>query len=797
MLIDGDGRMKSGKFAGETMKGAFGKGGKADKLSADKKPGEAGDKSAPDGGEPKVAPAIPAASEPLHPSLADPSAMTKADVKSAFASVDREKHKQLVDDISKVRPDLAGEANYRWQTSGPKKKVDHVSTANEEAFEVNADTAKARVADGRSAFPRVAAPYSKAKLGISLANKFNLPIENVPVSKLVTSQKDVNPWKVDYFAKGGEDDPSTMQPYVIKVGDKYHIEYGNHRLSADVLNGKTSIPVRVMTLDADGKWDGKLATAPAASAPPKVNPTVPPVPPDLAGFEKSLAGLWQQEFAAGKVDALNSKNALAGVTSQAAKDYHATLLKAAGVDPKASPVAAPTATKTPVKVSKPISEAARTGVMPANPDLKKVANDLQEYYGWAESQGQLAYDEYDFAKLPKEHQTEFNSLSAFIAGGFVGMNADPSHPASVKLNQLVDKLPDAKPKTMYRVLGFANPEAKQSYIDSIAGPHGQPKAFSSWTENDPTKAGIKPVENIGLDVAAQFGEHSVILKYDNPQGAKDISFAYGKSVKGGVELLLRKGHQMETKAVSTDANGRTVITVGPSSAAPAVNAGPATIAAKPSKAKDAYQDAAMKAKAEKILKGASMASLVGAPDDSQVSVALQFSHPTGDRSSWRVEVKGDGIKRMERVVKYSADGGLVIDNIDLKTTKPGLGRQLLRDQVSNAIASGVKQITAEAAGHGPKSSFADEGKESQFNGYYTWARYGYDSPLDKIPGASTRNAVKAKFPEAENLSDVMATAEGRSWWKDNGSRFFGTFDTTPGSRSMNIFTAYLKAKGEL
>lgn len=256
VLIDGDGKMKSGKFAGETMKGAFGKGGKADQVAATK----------PKGGESRPAPAVPASVDHLHTSLANPAAMTKADVKSAFASVDREKHKQLADEISAARPDLAAEAAYRWQTSGPKKKAAPVSTANDEAFEVNADTAKARVADGRSAFPKVAAPYSKANLGISQNEKFNLPIENVPISQLVTSQKDVNPSKVDYFAKGGEDDPNAMQPYVIKVGDKYHIEDGNHRLTADVLSGKTSIPIRVMTLDAEGKWDGKLASKPAPVA---------------------------------------------------------------------------------------------------------------------------------------------------------------------------------------------------------------------------------------------------------------------------------------------------------------------------------------------------------------------------------------------------------------------------------------------------------------------------------------------------------------------------------------------------
>jgi hypothetical protein len=56
-------------------------------------------------------------------------------------------------------------------------------------------------------------------------------------------------------------------------------------------------------------------------------------------------------------------------------------------------------------------------------------------------------------------------------------------------------------------------------------------------------------------------------------------------------------------------------------------------------------------------------------------------------------------------------------------------------------------------------------------------------------------AIKEKFPDANKLSDLMKTQEGRNFWKAEGEGFKGTFDLTPNSTSRKVLFAYLKETG--
>lgn len=89
---------------------------------------------------------------------------------------------------------------------------------------------------------------------------------------------------------------------------------------------------------------------------------------------------------------------------------------------------------------------------------------------------------------------------------------------------------------------------------------------------------------------------------------------------------------------------------------------------------------------------------------------------------------------------------------------------------------------------------SDTRSEGGFNGYYTWARFGYDYPISSLDGTTAARA-RTKFPGARTVQDIMKTPEGRDWWFSYGSGMGDAkFDLTPGSRSMEVLTKYGIAK---
>ena len=80
---------------------------------------------------------------------------------------------------------------------------------------------------------------------------------------------------------------------------------------------------------------------------------------------------------------------------------------------------------------------------------------------------------------------------------------------------------------------------------------------------------------------------------------------------------------------------------------------------------------------------------------------------------------------------------------------------------------------------------------SALRGYYAWPRYGFDAPLSKD--------ITARLPEAlasaRTLLDLMATPEGRIWWRNHGRGLDVVFDLAPGSRSLQVLDEVLREKG--
>lgn len=166
------------------------------------------------------------------------------------------------------------------------------------------------------------------------------------------------------------------------------------------------------------------------------------------------------------------------------------------------------------------------------------------------------------------------------------------------------------------------------------------------------------------------------------------------------------------------------------------------------------------------------ASFVGAPDDTSVTVNNEI-----------VEVRGSDGTQINRTFGEDDDGKYVhADLFKIGSNHKGKGAQIFGQMVAQARAAGFSRIETHAAGQ--NGAF--------FNGYYTWAAFGYDYDLDEIYGIEK---VKNAYPDAETVQDVIESPGGRDFWYVYGkSMSDAKFDLSEGSRSMRIFQAYLNEK---
>jgi SPP1 gp7 family putative phage head morphogenesis protein len=133
----------------------------------------------------------------------------------------------------------------------------------------------------------------------------------------------------------------------------------------------------------------------------------------------------------------------------------------------------------------------------------------------------------------------------------------------------------------------------------------------------------------------------------------------------------------------------------------------------------------------------------------------------------KLEIRTPGI-RMIRSYGRDKAGQLVADHGEIEAK--GQGLRIFSAAVDRMRASGFVRIQNFAAG-----GYQDP----TYNGYYTWARYGYDA---EIP-SSLRSQLPAQLRGARSTLDLMASPEGRSWWLHKGSPTYMSFDLDPESRS--------------
>jgi hypothetical protein len=210
--------------------------------------------------------------------------------------------------------------------------------------------------------------------------------------------------------------------------------------------------------------------------------------------------------------------------------------------------------------------------------------------------------------------------------------------------------------------------------------------------------------------------------------------------------------------------------------------------------------------AQKVLgpnaKAHDLLSIAGAPDGSTAeyvshtgtSVEVWFKGSTEVKNPTTGEKESNPFKA-SRTLTINNDGTKTIDNGSFEGK--GSGLQMFGRQVENATKWGFTHIETYAAGQGSGET-GKRPEKGEYNGYYTWPRFGYNGTvhqdlIDEMPLSVRRNTTAAN----NMISGVMSTKAGRDWWMGNGEGMNMEFDLTPGSYSQDALNTYLKHRGIL
>lgn len=184
--------------------------------------------------------------------------------------------------------------------------------------------------------------------------------------------------------------------------------------------------------------------------------------------------------------------------------------------------------------------------------------------------------------------------------------------------------------------------------------------------------------------------------------------------------------------------------------------------------------------------------LAGIPSKIEGELSVKAYKWTNDAiTQFQVSFKGDGVV-MQSMVNFTTR---TVNNELFKITKEskwkGRGAEIFNNQVQALAESGkfdkIGTMAARADG--------------QYNGYYTWARLGYNFDISKLDEQDRIqiNHFFNKFTtntgaKANTLNEIMATDPGRKLWKKDGFSFWGEFDLQPNSQSRSMLKAYIDAK---
>jgi hypothetical protein len=175
-----------------------------------------------------------------------------------------------------------------------------------------------------------------------------------------------------------------------------------------------------------------------------------------------------------------------------------------------------------------------------------------------------------------------------------------------------------------------------------------------------------------------------------------------------------------------------------------------------------------------------LARLAGALAGATVNVAVR------PKKGWLYLTINDArFERYETSIRKDADGSLFayIHHAYAAPGQSGKGygvRAFLR-QVNAARQLGLKRFELFAAG--------DFGSTDE-NGYYVWARFGFDAPLREDEQAVLPPPLKGR-----TTVNQLIRRGGQKWWKRYGNARSMSFDLADDSEMMSVFRDYLTEKG--
>ena len=109
--------------------------------------------------------------------------------------------------------------------------------------------------------------------------------------------------------------------------------------------------------------------------------------------------------------------------------------------------------------------------------------------------------------------------------------------------------------------------------------------------------------------------------------------------------------------------------------------------------------------------------------------------------------------------------------------QPLLGLRALLRQIEAGQSLGVAYLSTSAVG---------TAYEDGLNGYYTWARYGFDAELP----ADRQRMLPPELSGCRTLNDVMLR-DGAQWWREEGVPLEMSFDLRRDSSMMRVLHRYL------
>jgi hypothetical protein len=166
----------------------------------------------------------------------------------------------------------------------------------------------------------------------------------------------------------------------------------------------------------------------------------------------------------------------------------------------------------------------------------------------------------------------------------------------------------------------------------------------------------------------------------------------------------------------------------------------------------------------------------GIPSDGLGNVDISFNRFTNEVTVFYTE-KGLVIERI-----IDKDAGTIrnerFEIADYSKYK-GQGAIMFSNQVNELRKNGFDKIETYAA------------KSYKLNGYYTWARLGYQ-PFDSDKLTSDiNNKLGTNY---KSFTEMIETKQGAKIWKEHGKPFYGTFDLNKNSQSSKTLSKYLKSK---